>query len=102
MDAGVARVDLGETVDLVRVAATNHLDPDRRASLELRASFSDLDATPQAYFSQSHLDTLGLCVFQALVPLHSDFDCLNLARIQCGQGVSIDHDGDSSGDTRLS
>lgn len=52
----------GEGLDKIAMP----LDPDRRASLELRASFSDLDAPPQAYFSQSHLDTLGLCVFQAL------------------------------------
>lgn len=42
------------------------LDPKKRASLELKAKFSGHDAPPQAYFSQSHLDTLGLCVFLAL------------------------------------
>lgn len=42
------------------------LDPKKRASLELKAQFSDEKAPPQAYFSQSHLDTLGLCVFLAL------------------------------------
>lgn len=34
--------------------------------MELMAKFAGLDAPPQAYFSQSHLDTLGLCVFLAL------------------------------------
>lgn len=43
------------------------LDPNRRASLEIGASFSGTTgAPPQAYFSDSHLDTLGLCVFLAL------------------------------------
>ena len=42
------------------------LDPRQRASLNLGATFAGQDAPPQAYFSQSHLDTLGLCVFLAL------------------------------------
>lgn len=42
------------------------LDPKKRASIELEAKFLGQDAPPQAYFSQSHLDTLGLCVFLAL------------------------------------
>jgi ABC-type molybdenum transport system ATPase subunit/photorepair protein PhrA len=42
------------------------LDSARRASLKLGATFAGHDAPPQAYFSQSHLDTLGLCIFLAL------------------------------------
>jgi hypothetical protein len=42
------------------------LDTKKRASLDLVSQFSGYDAPPQAYFSQSHLDTLGLCVFLAL------------------------------------
>ncbi|MFM2152516.1 MAG: hypothetical protein RL199_951 [Pseudomonadota bacterium] len=43
------------------------LDPKKRASLELQTQFSDTaDVPPQAYFSESHLDTLGVCVFLAL------------------------------------
>lgn len=42
------------------------LDPNKRASLEIGASFCGQDTKPQAYFSDSHLDTLGLCVFLAL------------------------------------
>jgi len=46
------------------------LDPNRRASLEIAASFGgQLGTPPQAYFSQSHLDTLGLCIFLALASL---------------------------------
>jgi recombinational DNA repair ATPase RecF len=52
----------GEGLDAIAL----ELDPKKRASLELKAKFSGQDAPPQAYFSQSHLDTLGLCVFLAL------------------------------------
>jgi hypothetical protein len=46
------------------------LDPQKRASLEIGASFSGRTGLPpQAYFSESHLDTLGLCVFLALAGL---------------------------------
>jgi energy-coupling factor transporter ATP-binding protein EcfA2 len=52
----------GEGLDKI----TLPLDPKKRASVELAAKFSGRDVPPQAYFSQSHLDTLGLCVFLAL------------------------------------
>jgi hypothetical protein len=42
------------------------LDPNKRASLEINASFCGKSMRPQAYFSDSHLDTLGLCIFLAL------------------------------------
>lgn len=43
------------------------LDPRRRASLEIGASFNGQPGLPpMAYFSESHLDTLGLCVFLVL------------------------------------
>lgn len=43
------------------------LDPAKRASLEIATEFQGQSGTPpQAYFSDSHLDTLGLCVFLAL------------------------------------
>jgi hypothetical protein len=46
------------------------LDPKKRASLEIGATFCGQSGTPpQAYFSDSHLDTLGLCVFLALAAL---------------------------------
>jgi energy-coupling factor transporter ATP-binding protein EcfA2 len=56
----------GEGLDAIALP----LDPDKRASLELTAKFSGQEAPPQAYFSQSHLDTLGLCVFLALALRH--------------------------------
>lgn len=43
------------------------LDPDKRASLEIAVPFpSATNAPPGAYFSESHLDTLGLCIWLAL------------------------------------
>lgn len=46
------------------------LDATRRASLDIGTSFGGRSGTPpQAYFSQSHLDTLGICVFLALAKL---------------------------------
>lgn len=52
----------GEGLDTIAL----ELDPNRRASIKLKADFSGNEVPPQAYFSQSHLDTLGLCVFLAL------------------------------------
>jgi energy-coupling factor transporter ATP-binding protein EcfA2 len=46
------------------------LDPDKRASLDVLSKFPGAkDAPPGAYLSESHLDTLGLCIFIALVEL---------------------------------
>ncbi|MDP9499712.1 AAA family ATPase [Bisgaard Taxon 45] len=43
------------------------LDAAKRGSLEIAMEFAgEQDTPPQAYFSDSHLDTLGLCVFLAL------------------------------------
>lgn len=43
------------------------LDAAKRASLNIAAEFGgQIDSPPQAYFSDSHLDTLGLCIFIAL------------------------------------
>lgn len=44
------------------------LDPDKKASLLQGATFgSTSDVPPQAYFSESHLDTLGFCFWLAVV-----------------------------------
>lgn len=46
------------------------LDAKKRASLEISSRFAGKSGRPpQAYFSQSHLDTLGLCIFLALAGL---------------------------------
>ena len=56
------KVHPGEGLDKIAL----ELDASQRASLKLGATFEGHNAPPQAYFSQSHLDTLGLCVFLAL------------------------------------
>jgi recombinational DNA repair ATPase RecF len=44
-----------------------YLKPNVRSSLEFDASFYDaIEIPPQAYYSESHLDTLGICTFIAL------------------------------------
>ena len=76
-DAVLARIatDCGRIYELVHPGEglnkiSLELDPDKRASLEIGASFCGETGTPpQAYFSESHLDTLGLCVFLALAAL---------------------------------
>lgn len=55
----------GEGLNKIRL----ELDAAKRASLEIATSFGEQRGPPQAYFSQSHLDTLGLCVFLALANL---------------------------------
>ena len=42
------------------------LDPKKRESLEIQAEFQNQNAPPGAYFSNSHLDSLGLCILLAL------------------------------------
>jgi energy-coupling factor transporter ATP-binding protein EcfA2 len=62
-DALYARIHPGEKLGNVRFA----LDQEKRASLDLAGSFEGYaDVPPQAYFSESHLDTLGFCFFLAL------------------------------------
>lgn len=46
------------------------LDPNKRASLDIAVPFPGKDdAPPGAYFSESHLDTLGLCIWLALAEM---------------------------------
>jgi ABC-type cobalamin/Fe3+-siderophores transport system ATPase subunit len=46
------------------------LDPNKTGSVDLSAQFlSSQDQPPHAYFSESHLDSLGLCIFLALAAL---------------------------------
>lgn len=53
------------------------LDSAKRASLEIATKFHSLDSIPpQAYFSDSHLDTLGLCVFLALAKMNSPAEAI--------------------------
>lgn len=48
------------------------LDPAKRASLEVVSQFPGAtDSPPGAYLSESHLDTLGVCIFLALAELEA-------------------------------
>lgn len=46
------------------------LDPKKRASLAINTTFHGAVAPPTAYFSDSHMDTLGLCIFLANAKLN--------------------------------
>jgi len=53
------------------------LKPNTIGSLEFTGQFQDKDGiVPQAYFSESHLDTLGICVFLALARRYKDDDTI--------------------------
>jgi recombinational DNA repair ATPase RecF len=58
-----AKLHPGEGIGQIRF----HLKPNTIGSLDFDARFQDAsDVPPQAYYSESHLDTLGICVFIAL------------------------------------
>lgn len=57
------KIHPGENIGKVRF----FLNPKFQGSLECEGQFQDKDnVPPQAYYSESHLDTLGICVFLAL------------------------------------
>lgn len=57
------KIHPGEKIGKVRF----FLNPKHLGSLECKGQFQDKDdVPPQAYYSESHLDTLGVCVFLAL------------------------------------
>ena len=54
-----------------------HLDDKFRNSLNLTGSFEgEDDLQPQAYYSESHLDSLGLCIFLALAEREAPESCM--------------------------
>ncbi len=58
-----AQIHPGE--DVGEIALT--LDPKKRRSLSLTGRFQGVaDIPPEGYYSESHLDTLGICVFLAI------------------------------------
>lgn len=64
VDALYSGIHPGEPLGAVRMT----LDAAQRGSLKFEAKFQSVAAVPpQAYFSESHLDTLGVCIFLALV-----------------------------------
>ncbi len=48
------------------------LDPHKRASMNFEGYFHGQKVPPQAYFSDSHLDTLGMAIFLALAKYYRD------------------------------
>lgn len=50
----------------------DHLKIERRASLDQRVHFQGHTVEPQGYFSESHLDTFGFCLWLALAKRQSD------------------------------
>lgn len=53
------------------------LDPNKQGSIKFEGSFAGQDnVIPQAYYSESHLDTLGVCVFLALIRHYADDDTI--------------------------
>lgn len=52
------------------------LDPRRRASLDIQSQFLNRQVPPGAYFSSSHLDSLGLCILIALAKLELPEDAI--------------------------
>lgn len=53
-----------------------YLDPKKPGSLEFEGQFQNSDVPPQAYYSESHLDTLGVCVFLALAQYYNNPDTI--------------------------
>jgi hypothetical protein len=63
VEAQYIKLHPGENIGKVRF----YLKPNTIGSLEFDAQFhNQVEMPPQAYFSESHLDTLGICVFIAL------------------------------------
>lgn len=53
------------------------LNPQYKTSLELQANFhTEEGITPQSVYSESHLDTLGICIFFALAKKYSKGDTI--------------------------
>lgn len=62
-----------------------------RKSVELSGNFQDLtDIAPQSLYSESHLDTLGICVFLALAKKYGNSDTL-LVLDDVVMSVDADH-----------
>jgi hypothetical protein len=73
VEALYSRLHPGEGVGGVRF----YLKPNVIGSLEFDATFLDsAELPPQAYYSESHLDTLGICVFLALTKLFKTNDTI--------------------------
>jgi hypothetical protein len=73
VDALYSKLHPGENIGDIKL----QLDPNRRGSLNVSSRFeSQEDVPPQAYYSEAHLDTLGICIFIALAERDAANDTL--------------------------
>lgn len=73
VDTLYSKLHPGEKIGDIKL----QLDPNRRGSLNVSSRFeSEQDVPPQAYYSEAHLDTLGICIFIALAERDSAADTL--------------------------
>ncbi len=75
VDALYQKLHPDENIGEIRLS----LKPNAKKSVELSARFQDHErVTPQSVYSESHLDTLGICVFLALAKKHGGKDAILL------------------------
>lgn len=68
-----SKVHPGEKIGDLRL----YLDPNERGSLKFEGKFEDLSTIPpQVYYSEAHLDTLGVCVFLAIAKQFNSSDTI--------------------------
>ena len=73
VDSLYSKLHPGENIGDIKL----QLDPNRRGSLNVSSRFeSEEDVPPQAYYSEAHLDTLGICIFIALAERDATTDTL--------------------------
>jgi energy-coupling factor transporter ATP-binding protein EcfA2 len=73
VDTLYSKLHPGENIGDIKL----QLDPNRRGSLNVSSRFeSQDDVPPQAYYSEAHLDTLGICIFIALAERDAASDTL--------------------------
>ena len=69
VDSLYQKIHPGEPIGNLRL----FLDPKKKGSIKFEGTFAGINnVSPQAYYSESHLDTLGACVFLALARRYAD------------------------------
>jgi len=73
VDALYAKLHPGEKLGDIKL----QLDPSKRGSLNVSSRFEAKSGIPpQAYYSEAHMDTLGICIFIALAEKDASTDTL--------------------------
>lgn len=71
VDQMYEKIHPGESIGCIKLVTS------KTASLDLTAKFqTEDDILPQAYYSESHLDTLGICLFIALAKFYKTDDTI--------------------------